>query len=163
MKKALFVAAALLVLSVAANAADIPDFKQGFHKVICKGNSEVVWENPDVPAFTPQNREVTVIITTIRDGWAVSGDFGFSIKRWSRNTKDGFPVGSASWDLDGLWEHWTMTFEDNGVVVFEKHSRRGVEIATLSCEYAPRVSSIQVPTGNEVRRLPVQPDLFPEG
>jgi hypothetical protein len=76
------------------------------------------------------------MITPTQEGWATSGEFGFEIKRWSRNTKGGFPIGSASWDNDGIWAHWIMAFADNGQVIFEKHSRQGVEVAVLDCEYA---------------------------
>lgn len=136
MKKTLIAAAALAALTVSANAGSPADFKRGFDTVLCKGDSEVMWESPDPGLFKPQNKQETVLITTTPEGWTTSGDFGFPIKRWSRKTKGGFPVGSASWDNEGIWAHWTVAFADNGQVIFEKHSRQGVEVAVLNCEYA---------------------------
>jgi hypothetical protein len=136
MKKTSVSAAALVALTVSANAGTTADFKRGFDTVLCKGDSEVKWESPDPGAFKPQNKPVTVLITTTSEGWVTSGEYGFSIKRWRRNTKGGFPVGSASWDEEGIWAHWTVAFADKGQVVFEKHSRQGVEAAVLECEYA---------------------------
>lgn len=136
MKKTLIAAAALAALNVSANAGSAANFKEGFDTVLCKGDSEVMWESPDPGALKPKNKPVTVLITATEEGWAMSGDFGFPIKRWRRNTKGGFPVGSASWDNEGIWAHWTMAFGDNGQVIFEKHSRQGVEVAILNCEYA---------------------------
>jgi hypothetical protein len=136
MKKTLIVTAALAALTVSANAGSTADFKRGFDTVLCKGDSEVMWESPDPGAFRPQNKQVTVLFTTTQEGWTTSGDFGFTIKRWSRKTKGGFPVGSSSWDEEGIWAHWTIAFGDNGQVILEKHSRQGVEVAILNCEYA---------------------------
>jgi len=133
---ALFAAAALAALTVPADAGSIADFKRGFDTVLCKGDSEVMWESPDPGLSKPQNKPVTVLITTTAEGWATSGEYGFPVKRWKRNTKGGFPIGSASWDEEGIWAHWTMAFGDKGAVIFEKHSRQGVEVAVLSCEYA---------------------------
>jgi hypothetical protein len=136
MKKALIAAAALAALTVSANAGSTANFKEVFDTVLCKGDSEVMWESPDPGLSKPQNKPVTVLITTTAEGWATSGEYGFPVKRWKRNTKGGFPVGSASWDEEGIWAHWTMAFGDNGAVIFEKHSRQGVEVAVLNCEYA---------------------------
>ena len=136
MKRTLIAAAALAALTVSADAGSTADFKQRFDTVLCKGDSEVEWESPDPGAFRPQNKQVTVMITTTQEGWETSGEFGFTIKRWSRDTKQGFPIGSASWDNDGIWAHWTVAFLSNGRVFFEKHSRQGVEVAILNCEYA---------------------------
>ena len=135
MKKTL-IAAVLAALTVSANAGSTADFKRGFDTVLCKGDSEVMWESPDPGLSKPQNKPETVLITTTQEGWTTSGDFGFPIKRWSRKTKGGFPVGSASWDEEGIWAHWTIGFADNGQVILEKHSRQGVEVAVLNCEYA---------------------------
>jgi hypothetical protein len=136
MKKTLIAAAALAALTVSANAGSAANFKQGFDTVLCKGDSEVMWESPDPGLSKPQNKPVTVLISTTQEGWATSGEYGFQVKRWSKKTKGGFPVGSASWDSEGIWAHWTMAFADNGQVFFEKHSRQGVEVAILNCEYA---------------------------
>ena len=83
---------------------------------------------------------MTVMITETRDkgqlGWTVGGDLSFDVKRYNRNSKDGYPVGSAMWDVDGFWAHWTMAFMDRGQVLLVKNSPNGVESATLDCRYA---------------------------
>jgi hypothetical protein len=119
-----------------ANAGSPADFKQRFDTVLCKGDSEVLWENPDAKAFPPKDKPVTVLISAAEGGWDTAGDFGFHVKRWSRTTAQGFPMGSATWDEEGLWAHWTMAFMSDGRVFFEKFSRQGVEMAVLNCEYA---------------------------
>ncbi|WP_439395413.1 hypothetical protein ACRQ5Q_40685 [Bradyrhizobium sp. PMVTL-01] len=136
MKKIVIAAVALAALNSSANAGYTADFKRPFDTVLCKGDSEVEWESPDPGLSKPQNKSVTVLITSTPDGWTTSGEFGFPIKRWKRNSKGGFPVGSASWDEEGIWAHWTVGFLNEGQVVFEKHSRQGVEVAVLKCEYA---------------------------
>jgi hypothetical protein len=129
-------AVATLTACVSANAGGTADFKQSFDTVLCKGNSQVEWESPDAGLFKPKDKQVIVMITTTREGWALSGEYGFEIKRWSRNTKDGFPAGSVGWDDEGIWAHWLLLFGDNGHVFMEQHSRQGVQLVFLNCEYA---------------------------
>jgi hypothetical protein len=64
MKKTQIAAAALAALTGSANAGGTADFKQSFDTVLCKGESEVEWESPDYGAFKPENKQVTVMITT---------------------------------------------------------------------------------------------------
>jgi hypothetical protein len=40
------------------------------------------------------------------------------------------------WDNEGIWAHWVLMFTDKGEVIFQKHSRRGVEVTFATCTYA---------------------------
>src|SRR5437879_3949372 len=106
MKRIVITAAALAALNVSANAGSTADFRRPFDTVLCK-------ESPDPGLSKPQNKSATVLITSTSEGWETSGEFGCPIKRWQRKTKQGFPVGSASWDEEGIWAHWTVAFSDD--------------------------------------------------
>lgn len=139
----------LLTTAITVTLANVPtakagnndpvDFLRYYGAVSCIGESEVWYRDPIFTADSggketfPDKEPVNVQIVPDKDGWKVSGTYGFHIKRWKRTSAGGYPVGSVSWDEEGIWAHWVMMFGEKGKVIFQKHSRRGVEVTIATC------------------------------